>query len=74
MDKLVIDNVSKVFTDKRRQVTALEHASFSVQPSEFVTILGPSGCGKSTILKIVAGLEAPSSGKVLLDGKEITGL
>ena len=73
MDKLVIDNVSKVFTDKRRQVTALEHASFSVQPSEFVTILGPSGCGKSTILKIVAGLEAPSSGKVLLDGKEITG-
>ncbi len=73
MDKLIIDNVSKTFIDKRRQVTALAQASFSVKPSEFVTILGPSGCGKSTILKIVAGLETPTSGKVLLDGNEITG-
>lgn len=71
--KVVIDGVSKVFTGKKRQVTALAEASFTVAPSEFVTILGPSGCGKSTILKIVAGLEPPSSGRVLLDGQEITG-
>ncbi|HWR40857.1 MAG TPA: ABC transporter ATP-binding protein [Patescibacteria group bacterium] len=72
MDKLVIDSVKKVFIDKIRQVTALEQASFTVKPKEFVTILGPSGCGKSTILKIVAGLEAATEGKVLLDGREIT--
>ncbi|WP_425059136.1 Aliphatic sulfonates import ATP-binding protein SsuB [Sporomusa carbonis] len=72
-DKLIIDGVSKVFTGKERQVTALAEASFTVKPSEFVTILGPSGCGKSTILKIVAGLEAPTSGRVLLDGREIAG-
>lgn len=72
-DKLLIEGVSKIFTSKERQVTALAEASFTVKPSEFVTILGPSGCGKSTILKIVAGLEAPTSGRVLLDGREITG-
>ncbi len=70
--KLIIDGVSKTFTGKERQVTALAEASFTVKPSEFVTILGPSGCGKSTILKIVAGLESPTSGRVLLDGREIT--
>ncbi|CQR71099.1 Aliphatic sulfonates import ATP-binding protein SsuB [Sporomusa ovata DSM 2662] len=72
-DKVIIDGVSKIFTGKERQVIALAEASFTVKPSEFVTILGPSGCGKSTILKIVAGLEEPTSGRVLLDGREITG-
>lgn len=72
-DKLVIDNVSKIFSDKGQQVTALQNTSFSVTQNEFITILGPSGCGKSTILKIIAGLEEPSSGKVLLDGREIKG-
>ncbi|HWR07883.1 ABC transporter ATP-binding protein [Sporomusa sp.] len=71
-DKLIIEGVSKTFTGKERQVTALAEASFTVKPSEFVTILGPSGCGKSTILKIVAGLESPTSGRVLLNGREIT--
>lgn len=72
-DKLIIDNVSKVFSDKGQQVTALQNTSFTVSQNEFITILGPSGCGKSTILKIIAGLEEPSSGKVLLDGREIKG-
>jgi len=71
--KVIIDGVSKIFTGKERQVIALAEASFTVAPSEFVTILGPSGCGKSTILKILAGLEEPTSGRVLLDGREITG-
>lgn len=72
-DKLIIENVSKVFSDKGQQVTALQNTSFTVAQNEFITILGPSGCGKSTILKIIAGLEEPSSGKVLLDGREIKG-
>ena len=70
-NKLCIENVSKVFQEKHATVTALQNTSFCVAESEFVTILGPSGCGKSTILRIIAGLEEASSGRVLLDGKEI---
>jgi ABC-type nitrate/sulfonate/bicarbonate transport system, ATPase component len=71
--KLLVENVSKVFGERERQVTALENTAFSVAESEFITILGPSGCGKSTILKIIAGLEETSSGRVVLDGREING-
>lgn len=71
--KLVIDGVRKVFPIKGGETVALDQTSFQVQDGEFVTILGPSGCGKSTILRIVAGLEEPSSGKVYLDGQEIVG-
>lgn len=70
--KLKIDNVSKVFGKNGNQVVALDNTSFEVKEGEFVTILGPSGCGKSTILRIIAGLTDTSSGKALLDGKEIT--
>ncbi len=73
MEKLMIEGVSKIYADKKRQVTALQNISFTVKPNEFVTLLGPSGCGKSTILKIIAGLEEPSSGRVLLDGQEVSG-
>ncbi|MCX7781709.1 MAG: ABC transporter ATP-binding protein [Negativicutes bacterium] len=71
--KLIVENVSKVFGDKNTTVTALENTGFAVAANEFITILGPSGCGKSTILKVIAGLEEPSSGRVLLDGREIKG-
>ncbi len=70
-NKLCIEDVSKVFREKNGTVTALQNTSFCVAESEFVTILGPSGCGKSTILRIIAGLEEASSGKVLLDGRQI---
>lgn len=71
--KLVIDDVGKVFSTKSGDVVALDKTSFTVSEGEFVTILGPSGCGKSTILRVVAGLEEPTSGRVLLDGNEIKG-
>jgi NitT/TauT family transport system ATP-binding protein len=71
--KLVIDHVGKVFSTKTGEVVALDQTSFTVMEGEFVTILGPSGCGKSTILRVVAGLEEPSSGHVYLDGNEIKG-
>lgn len=71
--KLIVDNVSKIFETKKQQVTALQNTSFEVRANEFITILGPSGCGKSTILKIIAGLEEPSSGRVKLDDVEIKG-
>jgi NitT/TauT family transport system ATP-binding protein len=71
--KLEIKEVGKVFKTKKGETTALEKTTFSIEEGEFVTILGPSGCGKSTVLRIVAGLEEATSGKVLLDGQEVNG-
>ena len=56
-----------------RVSTAAADVSFDVQPGEFVCLLGPSGSGKTSVLNVLAGLEAPSSGQVLLDGQPITG-
>ncbi len=69
--KLQISQVGKVFSTKNGEMVALNETTFQVKDGEFVCILGPSGCGKSTILRIIAGLEQPSSGQVLMDGKKI---
>ena len=54
-------------------VQALEHVSLELKPGELMSVLGPSGCGKTTLLNIVAGFLAPTSGKLILNGHEITG-
>jgi NitT/TauT family transport system ATP-binding protein len=56
-----------------RRVTAVDRVSFDVDPGEFVCLIGPSGCGKTSILNILAGLDRPTSGEVLLDGRAISG-
>ena len=73
--KLLIENVSRVFPGVRggAPVTALQPTTLAVPENDFITLLGPSGCGKSTLLRIVAGLDRPSGGRVLLDGREVTG-
>ncbi len=68
--KLSIQNISKQY--KNNKSVALDAVSVDVQAGEFLAILGPSGCGKTTLLRIIAGLLAPDSGKLLLDGKDIT--
>ena len=73
--KLKIERLKKEFWKSRGAgpVVAIDEFSLEVMEYEFVAIVGPSGCGKSTLLRIVAGLEKPTEGSVLLDGKEITG-
>ena len=72
--KLTVDRVSKVFhLDKQVSITAVENVAFDVHENELCVLLGPSGCGKSTVLRMIAGLEEPSSGKIILDGREIVG-
>ena len=72
MSKKIIElkNVYKEFDD----VTIIDDLNLYINKGEFVTILGPSGCGKSTTLRMIAGFEMPTSGQILLDGKDITKL
>lgn len=70
LKKLKVISLSKEFGGKK----VLENVSFSVEAGEFLSILGPSGCGKTTILRILIGLLAPTEGRVLKDGRDITSL
>ncbi|VUT24399.1 MAG: Trehalose/maltose import ATP-binding protein MalK [Candidatus Methanolliviera sp. GoM_oil] len=67
--KLSIEGVSKRFKDK----LVLEKLDIDIMDGEFVCVVGPSGCGKTTLLRIIAGLEEPSEGNILLDGGKING-
>ena len=74
---VVLENVRKVFTDPERPdraVTAVDGVSLEVKEGELVTFLGPSGCGKTTALRIIAGFVNPTSGRVLIGGKDVTHL
>ncbi len=69
MAAIELKGVSKEYRlDRRRRVLALSAMDLAVQEGEFIALLGPSGCGKSTILHLVAGLDEPSTGSVLVDG------
>ena len=67
-DFLVFDHVTKRFGS----LTAVDDVSFSIKKGEFFSLLGPSGCGKTTLLRMLGGFERPDSGRIWLDGKDIT--
>jgi len=70
VSEIVLDNVTKRFG----RTVAVCDMSFRVEQGKFVVLLGPSGCGKSTVLRLIAGLEEVSEGRILIDGKDVTAL
>lgn len=73
---LQVNNLRKVYTTRfgTNQVQALANVSFSVEEGEYVAIMGESGSGKTTLLNIIAALDKPTSGQVLLEGKDISAI
>ena len=67
--KLVLDGLHKSFPG----LPVLDGVAFDVAPGEFVSVIGPSGCGKSTLFDVIAGLERPDAGRVIVDGQDATG-
>ncbi|MDO4827928.1 MAG: ABC transporter ATP-binding protein [Clostridia bacterium] len=67
-------DVSKVYRMGQTEIHALDHISFSVEKGELCVIVGPSGAGKTTLLNILGGMDAPTEGTILLDGREISAL
>ena len=65
---LSLVELTKTFGEGAGKVTAVDHINLDIKPGEFITLLGPSGCGKTTTLRMIAGFEDASSGKVMLDG------
>src|SRR4026207_1972359 len=68
MAYLTLSNISKQFADSY----AVENFNLDIEKGEFVSFLGPSGCGKTTTLRMVAGFEIPTAGKITLGGQDIT--
>lgn len=71
MEILRVDNLKKVYGKGKNAVHALDGVSFSVEQGEFVAIIGPSGSGKSTLLHILGAVDVPTSGKVIMGGKDV---
>lgn len=67
-DFLVLKNITKSFGKS----TVIDNLDLTIKRGTMVTLLGPSGCGKTTVLRLVAGLENPTSGQIFIDGEDVT--
>ncbi len=73
MEKFIqMENVTKIYKMGEVEIKALDNMSFSIDKGQFVVIVGPSGAGKSTVLNILGGMDSPTSGKLIVDNKEIS--
>ena len=71
MEILRVENLTKIYGKGENEVRALDDVSVSVNKGEFIAVIGPSGSGKSTLLHILGGVDRPTSGRVLMDGKDV---
>ena len=71
MEILRVENLTKIYGKGENEVRALDDVSFSVNKGEFIAVIGPSGSGKSTLLHILGGVDRPTSGRVLMDGRDV---
>ncbi|MEA4904144.1 MAG: ABC transporter ATP-binding protein [Petrimonas sp.] len=67
---ILLNQVDKIYRTEEIETVALENVNLEVKKGEFLAVMGPSGCGKSTLLNVMGLLDAPTSGKVIIDGKE----
>lgn len=74
MEILKVENLSKIYGENDNITKALDDVSFSAQEGEFIAIIGASGSGKSTMLHIIGGIDKPSSGKIIVNGQDISNL
>ena len=71
---VILRQLSKIYSRGEAKVTALRDVNLEMKPGEFCAFVGPSGCGKSTLLNLVAGLDLPTSGEIVLDGRSTRNL
>ena len=71
---VLITDLCKSYPVGRRRIEALRDVSLVIEPGEYVSIVGPSGCGKSTLLNIMAGIDSPDSGEIVVNGTALDGL
>ena len=74
MDVLEFINVTKSYRDGNKEIEALKETNFKIEEGQFIAIIGPSGSGKSTFLTLAGGLQTPSKGQIIINGKDYTNL
>ena len=74
MDVLEFINVTKSYQDGNKEIEALKETNFKIEEGKFIAIIGPSGSGKSTFLTLAGGLQTPSKGQIIINGKDYTNL
>ena len=74
MNVLEFKNVTKSYQDGNKEIEALKETNFKIEQGQFIAIIGPSGSGKSTFLTLAGGLQTPSKGQIIINGKDYTNL
>ncbi|MBN2677744.1 MAG: ATP-binding cassette domain-containing protein, partial [Anaerolineaceae bacterium] len=74
MDIVKTEQLTKIYGEGDTAIAAVDGINLNIKAGEFLAVMGPSGCGKSTLLHLVGSLDRPSSGKVILDGRDISTL
>lgn len=71
--KIIVSHIDKVYTNDKKSTKAIDDVSIDIQDNDFVCIVGPSGCGKSTLLRMLAGLDFPTKGDIVVNDTPVTG-